>query len=423
MRSIRTVILGGGRGTRLFPLTKDRAKPSVPIAGKFRLVDIPVSNCLNSDLGDVSILTQFNSTSLIRHVADTYHSGGLSARGVHILAASQTLDNSDWFQGTADAVRQNLRHLIPAHDPPEHLLILAGDHLYRMDYRAMIAAHLENRADITVAVLPVARADASRFGILRADERGRVVRFVEKPSDDRQLDDLLSGDDRFPGAPPALLASMGIYLFRTPVLHDQVSEPAHIDFGQHILPGCIDTHHVQAYRFDGYWADIGTIKAFYEANLGLVETVPRFDFYNESAPIYTLDHHLADTKINESYIRQGVLAEGSIIDRSEIIHSIVGLRCTVGAGTRIEDSVIMGADYYESAEEIAANAALGIPRIGIGRHCRLRGVIIDKNAHIGDDVELTNRQGVSDADGDNYYIRDHILVVPRGAVIRAGTSI
>lgn len=427
MRGIRTVILGGGRGTRLFPLTKDRAKPSVPIAGKFRLVDIPVSNCINSELDEIFILTQFNSTSLIRHIAETYHFGGLSTRAVHILAASQTMDNADWFQGTADAVRQNLRHLIPDHDRPEHILVLAGDHLYRMDYRRMIAAHLEARADITVAVVPVARTEAHRFGILRADDRGRIVRFIEKPQTEEELAELeseLAGEQPIPEAEPRpLLASMGIYLFRTEALIEQASDPANVDFGQHILPRSIHTHAVQAYRFDGYWADIGTIRSFYEANLGLVETVPRFDFYNESAPVYTHDYHLPDTKVNESYIRHGVLAEGSIIDRSEIVRSIIGLRCTVGADSRIEDSVIMGSDYYESAEQISRNAEQGIPRMGIGRRCRIRGAIVDKNAHVGDDVELVNRHGVQEADAEEYCIRDHILVVPRGAVIRSGTSV
>lgn len=419
MRNIRTVILGGGRGTRLFPLTKDRAKPSVPIAGKFRLIDIPLSNCINSDLDEIFILTQFNSTSLIRHLAETYHFGSLSSRSVHILAASQTLDNMDWFQGTADAVRQNLRHLIPDHDRPDHILVLAGDHLYRMDYRQMIAYHLEKKADITVGTVLVERSQASRFGILRTDPQGRIVHFVEKPQGEEELAGM---EAVLPGAAEnLLLASMGIYIFRTEVLVEKVSDPLNVDFGQHILPGSIHTHAVYAYLHEGYWEDIGTIRSFYEANLSLLETLPRFNFYDESAPIYTYSYHLPDTKVNESYIRHSMLAEGSIIDRSEIIRSIVGLRCVVGAGTRLENSILMGADYYESAEQIARNREQGIPRMGIGQRCHLRGAIVDKNARVGDDVVLVNREGIREADGENYYIRDYIIVVPRNAVVYPGT--
>lgn len=426
VQNIRTVILGGGRGTRLFPLTRDRAKPSVPIAGKFRLVDIPLSNCIHSDLQEIFILTQFNSASLIRHVAETYHFGAVSGRSVRILAAAQTPDDMEWYQGTADAVRQNLRHLIDAPGRPEHILILSGDHLYRMDYRKIIDFHRERDADITVGVIPVDRDQVSRFGILCANRDGRATRFVEKPQTEEDLagleSDLRKPDDTAPEARP-FLASMGIYVFKAEVLVDKVSNVANVDFGQHILPRSIRTDAVYGYLFDGYWEDIGTIRSFYEANLALLETVPRFNFYDETAPVYTYRYHLPNTKVNESYIRSSMLAEGSIIDRSEIARSIVGLRCVVGADARIEDSILMGADYYESAAQIEANRRRGIPPLGIGQRCHIRGAIIDRGAHIGDDVVLVNQAGVREADADSYYIRDYIIVVPRNGVVPGGTVV
>ncbi|MEW6750041.1 MAG: sugar phosphate nucleotidyltransferase [Candidatus Latescibacterota bacterium] len=425
MQDVRTVILGGGRGTRLFPLTKERAKPSVPIAGKFRLIDIPLSNCMHSELKEVFILTQFNSASLIHHVSETYHFSAAAGRSVRILAAAQTPTTMDWFQGTADAVRQNLRHLVDAPDRPAHLLILAGDHLYRMDYRQMLALHLESRADITVGTLCVDAQQTGRFGILRMDPGGRVTRFVEKPATPEALgglESMLEGPDGEPPA-PRYLASMGIYVFRTPVLQEVLEDPACVDFGADILPRSIDCRAVYGYRFHGYWEDIGTIRSFYEANLGLLDLVPRFNFYDESAPVYTYGYNLPDTKVNESYIRGSMLAEGSIIDRSEIIRSIVGLRCVVGADTRLDSSILMGADYYESQEQAQAHLEQGIPRMGIGRGCQIRGAIIDKNVHIGDGVVLVNQAGVREADAEGYYIRDYIVIIPRGAVIRSGTVI
>ena len=428
MPNIRTVILGGGRGTRLFPLTKERAKPSVPMAGKFRLIDIPLSNCIHSELNEIFILTQFNSASLNRHVTSTYHFGTLTNRSVRILAAQQTPTNMDWYQGTVDAVRQNLSLLIDSHDSPKHVLILAGDHLYRMDYRELLACHLEKDADITIGVVPVEREQASRFGILRADENGRISHFVEKPQTEAEIEGLESDpatwcDRASTTADRSLLASMGIYVFKTDVLIEKVSDPTNVDFGEHVIPRSIQPHAVYAFPFDGYWEDIGTIRSFYEANLSLLETVPRFDFYNEQAPIYTYRYHLPSTKVNESRIVRSMLAEGSIIDHSEIVRSIIGLRCIVRAGTRIEDSLIMGANHYESAEKIAANQRSNIPSMGIGRHCHIRGAIVDKGAHVGDGVTLINRERVREADGENYYIRDRIVVVPRNGVIPPGTII
>ena len=421
------VILGGGRGTRLFPLTRHRAKPSVPIAGKFRLIDIPMSNCIHSGIEQTYILTQFNSASLNHHIASTYQFGSMSFRTVRILAAMQTPANEDWFQGTVDAVRQNLSHLVSAyHQPPQNVLILAGDHLYRMNYRGLLDRHRTTKADITVGVVPVSAHEAARFGILRADREGRITDFVEKPTSPDQLAGFETTQEcRDQGWPPGeyLLGSMGIYVFRTEVLLAALEDPTNDDFGGDIIPNSIGGGEVHAYPFCGYWEDIGTIRSFYEANLGLLDTVPRFDFYNEAAPVYAYRYHLANTKINESHIRQSMLAEGSIIDRSRIDRSIIGLRSVVREDAYIDASLVMGADYRESAEEIAASAAKGIPPMGIGRNCTIFGSIIDKNAHIGDGAVLTNAAQVEEADEDNYSIRDGIIVVPKGAVIQPGTVI
>jgi glucose-1-phosphate adenylyltransferase len=413
---------------RLFPLTRERAKPSVPIAGKFRLIDIPLSNCIHSDLREVYILTQFNSASLIRHVSETYHFGAVASHSVRILAAAQTPSNMDWYQGTADAVRQNLCHIIDSPGYPEHILVLAGDHLYRMDYREIIASHCQRNAAITVGVIPVGREQTQRFGILRTDSDGRIEAFAEKPQSDAQVDSLISDPsalrDQLPDIGDApFLASMGIYVFRADVLVEAVSDSSNIDFGQHIIPKSIHSCDVFAHPFAGYWEDIGTIRSYYDANLALLDTVPRFNFYDESAPIFTYGYHLPGTKVNESYIRGSMLAEGSIIDRSEIVRSIIGLRCTVGADTRIENSILLGANYYESAAQIAANRARGQPPMGIGQRCHIRGAIIDKGAHVGDDVVLTNQEGVAEAESDGWYIRDHIIIVPCNGVIPPGTVV
>jgi len=428
MASVIAVILGGGRGTRLFPLTRHRAKPSVPIAGKFRLIDIPMSNCIHSGIEDVYILTQFNSASLNHHVSSTYQFSSLSARMVRILAAMQTPTSERWFQGTADAVRQNLRHLVDTpHHPPENVLILAGDHLYRMNYRDLVEQHQETEADITVGVVPVSPHDAPRFGILRANGDAQITDFVEKPQEPEQFAGFEStipwrgGESREQGE--RLLGSMGIYVFRTEVLMEALENPDNDDFGHDIIPNSIASGKVFAYPFSGYWEDIGTIRSFYEANLGLLDTVPAFDFYNEAAPVYTFRCHLANTKVNESHIRQSMLAEGSIIDRSEVHRSIIGLRSHVRDGSRIDASLIMGSDYYESAEEIAANAEKGVPAMGIGRGCTIAGAIIDKNAYIGDGAVLVNEAQVVEVDMENYCIRDRIIVVPKGAVIPPGTVI
>ncbi len=428
MQNVIAVILGGGRGTRLYPLTRDRAKPSVPIAGKFRLIDIPMSNCIHSELDAIFILTQFNSASLNRHIAQTYLFDAFSNRSVRILAAQQTNANPDWYQGTADAVRQNLPYLITPEKEPGHVLILAGDGLYRMDYRHMIGYHLMTGADITVGAIPVSRDQASRFGILKVESDGQVTHFVEKPQTDTELAVLSIDASRLINyVPDAELkpfqASMGIYVFKKEVLIDKVADESNVDFGRDILPKSIHPNAVYAYPFDGYWEDIGNIKSFYEANLGLLETVPQFDFYDESMPIYTYRYHLPSTKVNQSTIFASMLSDGSIMDRSEITRSIIGLRSIVRADTKIEASIVMGADYYESAEQIAQNVQRGIPPLGIGSRCIIRNAIIDKNARIGDGVILVNQHGIEHTDAENYSVRDSIIVVPKDAVIPAGTII
>lgn len=425
MQSIRTVILGGGRGSRLYPLTRDRAKPSVPFAGKYRLIDITLSNCIYSELEEVYIVTQYNSASLNRHIADTYYLGGLGHRSVRVLAAQQTISREDWYQGTADAVRRNLDQLLHTPNKPEHVLILSGDHLYRMDYRQMIAEHLHKRADITISTLPVSADEARHFGILAVGEEGRIKDFCEKPQTQDELARLQVGtiSAKTDKENPHYLASMGIYLFRTDALIEALENDQHMDFGQHVIPSNLNAMSVYAYPFTGYWKDIGTISSYYEASLALVETVPAFDFYNEQAPIYTYRHHLPNSKINEGSVRQSTLGEGSIIDHSQIIHSLIGLRTFVGKDSLIQDALVLGYDYYESAEEIAQNEVLGLPRMGIGQRCHIRRAIIDKNARIGDDVQLVNHQGVVETDQDNYFIRDSIIIVPRKGIIASGTVV
>jgi glucose-1-phosphate adenylyltransferase len=431
MQNVVAVILGGGRGTRLYPLTQQRAKPSVLIAGKFRLVDIPMSNCIHSELERIFILTQFNSASLNRHIAQTYYFNGMSRRSVRILAAEQTHVNMDWFQGTADAVRQSLPYILETEEgqpSPEHVLILAGDHLYRMDYRRMVGYHLMKEADITVGTTPVARSQAHRFGILKAQANRRITRFVEKPKTEAELaglitDGLSANDSGKHAEEKPYLASMGIYVFKKEVLIEKLADETKADFGQDILPESINQNAVYAYPFDDYWEDIGTIKSFYEANLALLDMVPRFNFYEESHPIYTYRYHLPSTKVNQSQIFASMLADGAIIDRSEIVRSIVGLRGIIRENSRIEASILMGADFYESVEQMAQNVQKGIPPIGIGRGCLIRNAIIDKNARIGDGTMLINKYDLDNVDAENYCIRDSIIVVPKNTIIPPGTTI
>ena len=426
--NVIAVILGGGRGTRLFPLTRDRAKPSVPIAGKFRLVDIPISNCLHSGFDRIYVLTQFNSVSLNRHIARAYRFDSYRRGFVQILAAQQTLMGEEWYQGTADAVKHNEPYILNPRFADDYVLILAGDHLYRMDYRKMMQVHTESNAAITVSVIPVKKEDTSGLGILQADADGRIVNFVEKPQTEEELLPLRVKPDVFTsrGIQPQgreYIASMGIYIFNREILQNALQDDTNVDFGQDIIPKSIQTLPVSAYFFDGYWEDIGTIRSFYHANIGLTDTAPAFNFYDEQAPIYTNRRHLPSTKVNSSSVRSSILAEGSIIDDSELDRTIVGIRSIISNGSRVYQSVLMGADYYESEIARAENAQSGVPNVGIGRNCLIQNAIIDKNARIGDNSVLVNRDGIDNYDGENHYIRDGIVIVPKDATIPPGTSV
>jgi glucose-1-phosphate adenylyltransferase len=404
------VIMGGGAGTRLFPLTKDRAKPAVPLAGKYRLVDIPISNCLNSELRRIFLLTQFNSGSLHRHIQESYRFDNFSPGFVEILAAEQRPNSTDWYQGTADAVRQNLVHM----ESYGHrlVLILSGDQLYRMNYCAVIEQHVASGAEVTVATTPVHADIAGGFGIMEVAEGGRITRFVEKPTDPAVQATL-------PGYPDELPASMGIYVFDREVLAIALAG-SEVDFGKHIIPRLIETQRVHAFRHDGYWEDIGTILAFYEANLDLCEPLPKFNFYDAGAPIFTHARYLPATKIIKSTIERSVIADGCIINDALIEHSLLGVRSRVQGGATIRDSLVMGQDYYDSPERLPVP---GAPTMGIGHGAWIERTIVDKNARIGDDVRISPAGKPAFLDGPNYYIRDGIVIIPKNAVIRNGTVI
>jgi glucose-1-phosphate adenylyltransferase len=404
------VIMGGGAGTRLFPLTKDRAKPAVPLAGKYRLVDIPISNCLNSDLRRIFLLTQFNSGSLHRHIQESYRFDTFQPGFVEILAAEQRIDRTDWYQGTADAVRQNLLHI----DSYGHklVLILSGDQLYRMNYHTILEQHVASGAEVTVATTPVGADLAGGFGIMEVGADGRITRFVEKPTDPAVQATLRGYPDQLP-------ASMGIYVFNRETLDDALAG-SEVDFGKHVIPRLIETRRVYAFRHEGYWEDIGTIRAFYEANLDLCQPLPQFNFYDASAPIYTHARYLPATKIIKSQIERSILAEGCIINDAHIEHSVVGVRSRIQSGATIRHALIMGQDYYDSPDRVPLP---GAPTMGIGHHAWIEGTIVDKNARIGDNVRITPEGKPAFQDGANYYIRDGIVIIPKGGVIMSGTVI
>jgi glucose-1-phosphate adenylyltransferase len=412
---VLTLILGGGRGTRLYPLTHMRSKPAVPIGGKYRLIDIPISNCLHAGLKQIFVLTQFNSASLNRHVAQTYRLDMFSDGFVEVLAAEQTPDNSDWFQGTADAVRQAARHF--AGYDADYYLILAGDHLYRMDFCELIDAHIESRADITIAAQPVNPADATQMGIFRFDQLGHISGFEEKPNAAR-LAELKSSAPH--GAIGGLtrdkpfVASMGIYVFSRDVLLDTLERPG-IDFGKEIIPGALGALSVHAYLYRGYWADVGTIDAFYDANIQLTQRGALFNFFHPTRPIYTHQRFLPATRAYESRIDTSIVSEGCYLDNCEIRDSVVGIRTHVSEGAKITRSVLLGADAYQDEE----SRVEGVP-LGIGKNVVLDRVIVDKNACIADGVRLATEPNAVDRDGDGWYIRDGIIVVPKGAVVTKG---
>jgi glucose-1-phosphate adenylyltransferase len=414
---VLAVILGGGRGTRLFPLTLHRSKPAVPIAGKYRLIDIPVSNCLNSELRHIFVLTQYNSESLNKHLYQTYKFDLFSSGFVSLLAAEQTEESPDWFQGTADAVRQSLRHL--ANHRYREVLILSGDQLYQMDYRRMLETHRRHVADITVAVTPVTAEQAGGFGILKVNRQGRIVHFEEKPAADR-LPELVSD---WPGIGETFLASMGIYVFGREVLEQSLRDPALNDFGRHIIPQAVASQRVHAHMHRGYWEDVGTIRSYYLANLALAQPVPPFDFYDASHPVYTHPRFLPATKVEQSSVRNALISEGCIVVQADIERSVLGIRSRVGNGAQVRESLVLGADYYETAEESDRARAQGLPPVGIGAETSIECAIIDKNARIGQGARIANADGVKEKDGDGWYIRDGIVVVPKGAVIPDGTVI
>ncbi|MBP9902849.1 MAG: glucose-1-phosphate adenylyltransferase [Verrucomicrobiota bacterium] len=419
------VIMGGGQGTRLFPLTKDRAKPAVPLAGKYRLVDVPISTCINSQCRRIYILTQFNSTSLHSHLSQSYKFDHFTGGFVEVLAAQQTFSTTSWYEGTADAVRKNLVHFLN-HDF-EYLIILSGDQLFRMDFSRMLAEHKDAGADVTIATIPVGRAEAQSLGIMQIDESRRITRFVEKPKDSAVQDSL-----RLPaewhtkfgieGGREQFLASMGIYVFNRNVIETLLANK-HTDFGKHIIPGAIETHRVCSHIFQGYWEDIGTIRAFFDANLDLAAELPRFNFFDMSAPIFSRPRFLPGSKINGAQIDHAVVSDGCIINQAKISHSIIGLRMLVGAGTELHRVVALGCDYYESKESIVEHEKTGKPPIGIGLNCRIENAIIDKNARIGNNVVISPSGKPDNVDHHLYYVRDGIVVIPKGASIPDGTVI
>jgi len=421
MSDVVGLILGGGRGSRLFPLTEHRSKTAVPIGGKYRLIDIPISNCIHSGINRIFVLTQFNSASLHRHISTTYRFDSFSDGFVEIMAAKQTQESADWYQGTADAVRQQLRHLLSR--KVDQVLILSGDHLYRMDYRAFIEEHRDRGADVSIAVKPVSRQEAPALGILQANEQGQITDFREKPQTEDELDELRLAEA--PGENPneLYLASMGIYIFEPQVLTSLLMGSDQDNFGKHIIPDAIDKVGVYAHTFDGYWEDIGTIRSFYEANLALTDSQPPFNFYQSGAPIYTHARFLAGTRLENCRIERGIVCEGSHIRYAQIERSVVGIRSVIGAGCQIANTIIMGADFDETPADLARNAAQGIPNVGIGANTTIDGAIVDKNARIGDQVSITNKSGIKEAEGTNYYIRDGIVIVAKDAVIASGTVI
>jgi glucose-1-phosphate adenylyltransferase len=422
------VILGGGAGTRLFPLTQQRSKPAVPLGGKYRLVDIAISNCINSDILRMFVLTQHNSASLNRHIAQTYRFSQFSNGFVEILAAEQTPESTQWFQGTADAVRQVLPHI--ADWGIDTLLILSGDHLYRMDYREFLARHYETNADVTVSVIPCEAQSASEFGLLKTDPDGRIIEFKEKPKGEdllaMQVDTKNLGLNAEEAMRRPFLASMGIYVFKYDKLEGLLAQdPNWFDFGREIIPAAIRTENVQAFMFDGYWEDIGTIAAFYRANLDLTSKIPKFNLFDAEAPVYTRARYLPPSKIEDTEIAGSIISDGCIITGARIINCVVGLRSRISQGVQIESSFVMGADYYQTIDDMRADQERDFPRVGIGEGAVIKRAIIDKNARIGKGARLVNEGGVVEANGEggSYFIRDGIIMVPKNAVIKDGTVI
>jgi len=419
-KQILAVILGGGAGTRLYPLTASRSKPAVPIAGKYRLVDIPISNCLNANISRMFVLTQFNSASLNRHIKNTYHFSAFSSAFVDILAAEQTPDNPTWFQGTADAVRQSLRHIAPFSS--DLILILSGDQLYQMDFNEMMENHIASGADISIGTIPVGAREAPEFGILKKDSTGMINAFIEKPKKDVLGDWVSDTGPEMQRQGRNYLASMGIYIFNRQLLFDLLENEKKdaTDFGKEIIPQSIDKYKVTSYQYEGYWTDIGNIYSFFEANLGLTQDIPDFNLFDNTRAIYTRARMLPPAKISGTTLEKTIIAEGCIINASRVENSVIGIRTRIGNGTTIVSSYIMGSDYFETLEEMKHNSERGIPKLGIGDRCYIRNVILDKNCCIGDDVRINGGHHLENTDHSLYTVKDGIVVVKKGAILPNG---
>lgn len=418
--AVVAVILGGGAGSRLYPLTASRSKPAVPIAGKYRLVDIPISNCMNSSINRMFVLTQFNSASLNKHIKNTYHFSAFSTGFVDILAAEQTPDNPGWFQGTADAVRQSLRHISTL--DYEYILILSGDQLYQMDFAQMLAAHKENESDISIATIPVGERDAPEFGIMKTNEDSIITSFIEKPAKEI-LNEWTSdtGEEMLKLRRP-YLASMGIYIFNKSVLNELLKDihPDATDFGKEIIPSSITNFNVSSYQYNGYWTDIGNIYSFFEANLELTAEIPSFNLFDNNKAIFTRARMLPPAKISGTTLEKTLIAEGSIINASRLEACVVGIRSRIGYGTTVVSSYLMGNDYYETLEQMAENKANNIPLMGIGERCYIKNAIIDKNCRIGSDVRINGGNHLQNRDDDLFTVKDGIVVIKKGAIIPSG---
>jgi len=419
-QSVLAVILGGGAGTRLFPLTASRSKPAVPIAGKYRLVDIPISNCINSGINRMFVLTQFNSASLNKHIKNTYHFSAFSTGFVDILAAEQTPDNPGWFQGTADAVRQSLRHI--SNLEYDYILILSGDQLYQMDFGDMLKNHISSKTDISIATIPVDDRDAPEFGILKTNEENVITSFVEKPKKEILPEWVSDTGAEMQGQGRNYLASMGIYIFNKKILDKLLNEahPNATDFGKEILPDSIENYKVSSFQYDGYWTDIGNIYSFYEANLALTQEVPLFNLFDNNKTVYSRARMLPPAKISGTTLEKTIIAEGSIIHASRIEQSVVGIRSRIGHGTTVVSTYIMGNDYYETLEEMESNTSKGLPKIGIGERCYIKDAIIDKNCRIGNDVRINGGSHLANTDHPLYTVKDGIVVVKKTAILPDG---
>ena len=422
---VTSIILAGGAGKRLFPLTQDRSKPAVPLGGKYRLIDISISNSINSGLRKIFVLTQFNSASLNRHVTGSFNFDPFAGGAVEVLAAEQTVGNVNWFQGTADAVRQHL-HRFTNHDA-DYQLVLAGDQLYRMDYQGLLGEHWETRADVTVCVIPRDEASASSFGLVKLDRWARIEQFREKPTgvelQEMRTDTTAFGFSPSKAVESPYLASMGIYLFNRKVLEEILSDESMNDFGHQVIPRAIERYDVRGYLFEGYWEDLGTIGAFYRANIDLTRSTEHFNFHDMSSPIFTRARFLPPSRVDQCEVTESILSEGSILNAARLANSIVGIRSVVRSGVILEEALVMGADFYEDEEDFDHNRRLDVPDIGIGENSVIQRAIIDKNTHIGSDVRILNEAGVQEADGDGFAIRDGIVIVPKNAVIPSGTII